>query len=145
VTDAPTPPTDWGADVAFVDDLLGPSVDFAADPLADAYVDTANTWAWRKRIEAGYDDTDPTAPTPADVIMGCGLYAVALYRERASTDSFPSFEDFPGATLTGGSMGQIKRLLGIPKGRVDATVALPAGTTAVDVMRRRRSRLWLVR
>lgn len=135
----PTPPLDFGVDVPFVDDLLGPSIDFAADPLADAYVDAANTWCYRKRRQAGYDDTDLTVPTAADVVMGCGLYAVALYRERSSTDSYPSFEDFPTASLTGGSLGQIKRLLGIPKARVDATAELTAGTTALEVLRRRRS------
>lgn len=132
-------PAGWGVDVPTVDDLLGPSVDFAADPLADLYVGAANSWAWRKRFEAGY--VDDTADTADDVKVGCGLYAVALFRERASVDGFQSFEEFPTSALTGGSLGQIRRMLGIGKARVDSSgVADPTG-----VLRRRRARLWLVR
>lgn len=133
----PAPPVGWGVDVPTVDELLGPSIDFAADALAELYVGAANAWAWRKRREAGY--VDDTADTADDVKIGCGLYAVALYRERSSVDGYQSFEDFPTAALTGGSLGQIRRMLGIGKGRVDASAELPAGKTALDVLRARRS------
>jgi len=102
---------------------LGPSAAPAGD---DAYlamaVAAANAWAWRKRREAGYadDDTDEApAPSP-DVGYGTTLYAVALWRERATTAGYPSFTDLADFAPPGGSMGQIRRLLGIGRAAVDA-------------------------
>lgn len=132
----------WGTTTETVQDMLGPSVTFDTDPLAQLYVDAANAWCWRKRFEAGYvdtpDDGDPVTTGP-DVMIGCSLYAVALWRERASTDGYTSFEDFPTATLVGGSLGQIRRLLGIPKPRTDTA---GADTSAMLLLRRRRRLGW---
>jgi hypothetical protein len=95
---------------------LGPSA--GDDPYLDDCVAAANAWAPRKRAEAGYLDDPDVAPSE-DVALGTTLYAVALYNERGSTDSHASFGDF--ATFTpAGSAGQINRLLGVGKGRVDA-------------------------
>ena len=52
------------------------------------------------------------------------MYAVALYRERGAVDGYPSFEDLSTFAPTGGSMGQINRLLGIGQARVDRPVDL---------------------
>jgi hypothetical protein len=108
---------------------LGPS---AAPPVDDEYlslaVDAANAWSYRKRREAGYDDPDAddaVAPSP-DITYGATLYAVALWRERAAVDGYPSFSDLADFTPPGGSMGQIRRLLGIGRAAVDAP---PDGTT----------------
>lgn len=105
---------------------LGPTAGAATDPYLTACVDAANAVATRKRAEAGYDDGDapPAAGWPGDVVMGATLYAVALWRERASADGFQSFDDFAaGAVLTGGAWPQIKRLLGIPRARVDTPMS----------------------
>jgi len=118
---------------------LGPG---AAPPADDAYLaaccDAANAAAYRKRAAAGYvDPPEPDAPAPSpDVGFGTTLWAVALWRERASTDGYGSFEDLGSYTPTGGSWGQIKRLLGIGRGRVDAPLSY------ADSLARRRAILF---
>ena len=122
---------------------LGPG---AAPPLTDVWLiaccDAANAAAYRKRREAGYDDPDDAgapAPTP-DVKIGATLWAVSLWRQRQSVDSFTSFEDLSGFTPTGGSWGEIRRMLGIGRAAVDAPPD-PDDPTAV-MLRRRRARYW---
>ena len=122
--------------VAQVQAALGPGVDAAADPYLADCVDAANAVCVRKRAEAGYTDPVPPAVVSADVVMGATLYAVALWRERASADSYQSFDDFAAAPLTGGAWPQIKRLLGIPRGRVDAPMS------AAEARARRRAILY---
>lgn len=114
---------------------LGPS---AAPPVADEYlglaVDAANAWSYRKRGEAGYDDPPDdgaAAPSP-DVAYGATLYAVALWRERAATDGYPSFTDLADFTPATGSLGQIRRLLGIGRAAVDA----PPDAATLRLLRR---------
>ena len=117
---------------------LGPG---AAPPGDDAWlaqsVAAANAWAYRKRAEAGYDDPpEPAAPAPSpDVAYGTTLYAMALWRERASTDGYSSFGDLSSYAPVGGSLGQIRRLLGIGRAATDAPDA-----AAVALYARRRWR-----
>lgn len=107
-----------------LDEALGPS---ASPGPADEYLvrcaAAANGWTARKRREAGYvDETTPPDPPVvigADTTMGATLYGVALWRERASADSFPSFEELAAYAPTGGTLGQIRRLLGIGRAQVD--------------------------
>lgn len=87
-----------------------------------AYVATcvtaANAWAFRRRQQAGYTDAPGTSPGN-DVQLGVTLYAETLYRERGSVDSFQSFNSMDmGATAPGATMGQINKLLGIPRSSV---------------------------
>lgn len=113
---------------------LGPSITLDA-VWAQTCCDAANRWAPRKRAEAGYvDPVDPADPG-ADVRLGTTLYAVALYRERGAVDGYPSFEELSSFAQTGGSSGQIRRLLGIGRGRVDRA---PTDTEVVAARRRRR-------
>jgi len=123
---------------ADVQAALGPSTDVTADPYLQQCVDASNATCSRKRLEAGYVDVDPVPPAvwPPDVVMGATLYAVALWRERASADSYQSFDELQGAVLTGGAWPQIKRLLGIPKGRVDTPLSY------ADARARRRELLY---
>lgn len=121
---------------------LGPS---AAPPVDDdwlvAAVGAANAAAYRKRAAAGYTDpADPDAPAPSDdVAYGTTLWAVALWRERGSTDGFSSYTELDTFTPTGGSWGQIKRLLGIGRAQVDtALVDLTNPSPAVLRVLRRR-------
>ncbi len=110
---------DW-CDVDSVQRLLGTSVDFTGDPVSVDVVAAANAWARRRRLAAGYVDDPAPAPAPsADVAMGTGLYAVALWRERASTDSFQSFGDLNVFSAGTGSSTRINQLLGIGKAAVD--------------------------
>lgn len=125
---------------ATVSTALGGTVE-ADDVYLAACCDAANAWAFRKRLEAGYHD-DPldgaAAPSP-DVAMGATLYAVALWRERAATDGYPSFEDLATYAPTGGSSGQIRRLLGIGRPATDAGALDPA---TVAAYRARRVARW---
>jgi len=92
----------------------------------DQVVPAADAWAQRKRAEAGYADDTPDVAPSADVKLGATLYAVALYRERASADSFTSFDELAAGPVVVGAMGQIKRLLGIGKAQVDRPVSVTA-------------------
>ncbi len=76
----------------------------------------ANSFAFRRRHEAGYDDNPTVAPNGA-AKMGTVLYAASLYRERGSVDSFQSFDamSMPQPSLT---MGRILQLLGVGRPQV---------------------------
>ena len=114
----------------------------ADDPWLAACVDAANAAAFRKREEAGYldDDTaDAAAPSP-DIGMGATLWAVALWRERQSTDGFASFEDLATFAPTGGSWATIRRMLAIGRARVDSPIPHDSVTVAALRSRRRRRR-----
>jgi hypothetical protein len=122
-----------------VDAALGAGSGAAGDPYLEQCVAAANAWSYRKRADAGYTDDgadDAPAPSP-DVGMGATLYAVALWRERASTDGFQSFGEIGAWSPTGGSLGQIKRLLGIPRAAVDR----PPAELAPLLRRRRATRI----
>lgn len=86
----------------------------------DAYLATvtpaACDWAFDQRLAAGYDD-DPDEVPSDRVKMGTILYAVTLYRERGSVDSYQSFDAMP-SVVPFGSLGQIRRLLGIGRPKV---------------------------
>jgi len=101
--------------VANVEDWLGftvvnPSSDFDLLTIAVA---AANQYAYRKRAEAGYFDASLSVVPSQDVLLGTIMYAGALYRERGSIDQYASFDPLATGTTTGGSMGQIMRLLGV--------------------------------
>lgn len=123
-------------DPATVARALGPGV--ATDGYLTDCCDAANAAAYRKRLAAGYSDDDTDgAPAPSpDVAMAATLWAVALWRERATTDGYPSFDDLSSFQPTGGSWATIRRLLGI--GRA-ATDRLPT-EVAVPLLRRRYRR-----
>ena len=101
--------------VADVEDWLGftvtnPSSDFDLLTIAVA---AANAYAYRKRAEAGYFDASISTVPSQDVRLGTIMYGGALYRERGSIDQYASFDPLATGTTTGGSMGQIMRLLGV--------------------------------
>jgi len=101
--------------IANVEDWLGftvvnPSSDFDLLTIAVA---AANQYAYRKRAEAGYFDASLSVVPSQDVLLGTIMYAGALYRERGSIDQYASFDPLATGTATGGSMGQIMRLLGV--------------------------------
>lgn len=126
-------------------DALGPTAapDVDDDWLA-ATVAAANAAAYRKRHAAGYDDPDdPAAPAPTpDVALGATLWAVALWRERATVDGYSSYQGLETFTPTGGSWGQVRRLLGIGRGQVDTPASLTADASNVVALRRRPPTRW---
>jgi hypothetical protein len=74
---------------------------------------SANSFAFRRRAEAGYKDQLATAPNAA-VTLGTIAYGGFLYRQRGSITDFAGFD---GMT-TGNSIGvspMIKQLLGIDR------------------------------
>ena len=101
--------------IADVEDWLGftvtnPSSDYDLLTICTA---AANAYAYRKRQEAGYFDASLSTVPSQDVRLGTIMFAGALYRERGSIDQYASFDPMATGTPTGGSMGQIMRLLGV--------------------------------
>jgi hypothetical protein len=100
------------------DDVAGflgftPEVDSQDAQYLTVCTEAANDFGYRRREQAGYSDSKcliPNASTPQGVV----LYAAALFRERGSVDSFASFQDVNIQPMVG-SMGQILRLLGVPR------------------------------
>lgn len=98
--------------------LLGYSPTEQADVVyLDWAVEAAQDFAWRRRQAAGYTTDHPNVKPGSDVLMGTAIYAMALYRERASVDSFSSFQDTPTPGLVG-TLPQILRLLGCNRSQV---------------------------
>ena len=97
--------------------------------------DAANAFAYRRRAAAGYLDDPDISPGP-DATLGTVTYAVALYRERGTVDSFASFEAFNAGAIPPSTYGQVLRLLGINRPAID----LP-DVDAVTVTARHRWRL----
>lgn len=79
-------------------------------------VSAANSWAFRKRREAGYTDSLTTAPDGA-AKLGCIQYAAIQYRSRGAVDGYASFDSMGMGTPTM-SLGQIMQLLGCGRPQV---------------------------
>jgi len=94
----------------------------------------ADAWAQRQRAAAGYVDDPDVAPS-ADAKLGTILYAVALYRERGSTDTFASFDQLGAGIEPFGSSKRIRQLLGVGRAQTDR-----APDPAVVPLRRRVGR-----
>lgn len=100
---------------ADVEDWLGFTVTVPSsdDDLLTICVAAANAYAYRKRQEAGYFDASLSTVPSQDVRLGTIMLGGAYYRERGSIDQYASFDPLATGTPTGGSMGQIMRLLGV--------------------------------
>lgn len=103
-------------DAAYVEDMLGFTPTGSDLTYLEEAVQAANDWAYKRRAAAGYNP-HPAYAGGANIRMGTGLYAMSLYRERGSVDSFASFQDMT-ITAAPGTMGQIMRLLGINRSQV---------------------------
>ena len=79
-------------------------------------VSAANSWAFRKRREAGYTDSLTTAPDGA-AKLGTIQYAATQYRSRGAVDGYASFDSMGMGTPTM-SLGQIMQLLGCGRPQV---------------------------
>jgi len=111
-----TPSCSWitSADVT---SWLGIDVATANDTAFIAVcVSAANSWAYRKRREAGYTDSLSTAPDGA-AKLGTIMYAATQYRSRGAVDGFASFDSMGMASPTM-SLGQIMQLLGCGRPQV---------------------------
>jgi hypothetical protein len=111
-----TPTCSWitSADVT---SWLGIEVATANDTAFIAVcVSAANSWAFRKRREAGYTDSLTTAPDGA-AKLGTIQYAAIQYRNRGAVDGYASFDSMSMGTPTM-SLGQIMQLLGCGRPQV---------------------------
>jgi hypothetical protein len=111
-----TPTCSWitSADVT---SWLGIEVATANDTAFIAVcVSAANSWAFRKRREAGYTDSLTTAPDGA-AKLGTVQYAAIQYRSRGAVDGYASFDSMSMGTPTM-SLGQIMQLLGCGRPQV---------------------------
>ena len=111
-----TPSCSWitSADVT---SWLGIEVATANDTAFIAVcVSAANSWAFRKRREAGYTDSLTTAPDGA-AKLGTIMYAATQYRSRGAVDGYASFDSMGMGTPTM-SLGQIMQLLGCGRPQV---------------------------
>lgn len=90
-----------------------PEAESTDEAFLESCVEAANDFGYRRREEAGYTDSRTVIPNPS-ALQGVVLYAAALFRERGSVDSFASFQDMNIQPMIG-SMGQILRLLGVPR------------------------------
>jgi hypothetical protein len=79
-------------------------------------VSAGNSWAFRKRREAGYTDSLTTAPDGA-AKLGTIMYAATQYRSRGAVDGYASFDSMGMGTPTM-SLGQIMQLLGCGRPQV---------------------------
>jgi len=79
-------------------------------------VNAANPWAFRKRREAGYTDSQAAAPS-GDVKLATVMFAAMQYRSRGAVDSYASFDQF-GNAAPSMSLGQIYSLLGTGRPQV---------------------------
>ena len=74
----------------------------------------ANSFAYRRRLEAGYRNESLTTVPNGSVSLGTIMYGGALYRQRGGVTDFASFDGLG----TGGTMGlspMIKQLLGVDR------------------------------
>jgi hypothetical protein len=111
-----TPTCSWitSADVT---SWLGIEVATANDTAFIAVcVSAANSWAFRKRREAGWTDSLSSAPDGA-AKLGTIQYAAIQYRTRGAVDGYASFDSMGMGTPTM-SLGQIMQLLGCGRPQV---------------------------
>ena len=114
VSFSPSPSWIVSADVS---SWLGIDVATANDTAFIAVcVSAANSWAFRKRREAGYTDSLTSAPDGA-AKLGTVMYAAMQYRSRGAVDGYASFDSMGMGTPTM-SLGQIMQLLGCGRPQV---------------------------
>lgn len=98
-----------------IEDWLGIGTATAADTafLTQCAL-AANSFAYRRRQEAGYKNESLTTVPNGSVSLGAIMYGGALYRQRGGVTDFATFDGLG----TGGTMGlspMIKQLLGVDR------------------------------
>ena len=98
-----------------IEDWLGIGTATAADTaFLTSCALAANSFAYRRRLEAGYRKESLTTVPNGSVSLGTIMYGGALYRQRGGVTDFASFDGLG----TGGTMGlspMIKQLLGVDR------------------------------
>ena len=98
-----------------IEDWLGIGTATAADTaFLTSCALAANSFAYRRRLEAGYRMESLTTVPNGSVSLGTIMYGGALYRQRGGVTDFATFDGLG----TGGTMGlspMIKQLLGVDR------------------------------
>ena len=98
-----------------IEDWLGIGTATAADTaFLTSCALAANSFAYRRRLEAGYRMESLTTVPNGSVSLGTIMYGGALYRQRGGVTDFASFDGLG----TGGTMGlspMLKQLLGVDR------------------------------
>ena len=98
-----------------IEDWLGIGTATAADTaFLTSCALAANSFAYRRRLEAGYRNESFTTVPNGSVSLGTIMYGGALYRQRGGVTDFATFDGLG----TGGTMGlspMIKQLLGVDR------------------------------
>lgn len=98
-----------------IEDWLGIGTATAADTaFLSSCALAANSFAYRRRQEAGYKNESLTTVPNGSVSLGTIMYGGALYRQRGGVTDFATFDGLG----TGGTMGlspMIKQLLGVDR------------------------------
>ena len=98
-----------------IEDWLGIGTATAADT---AFLTTcalaANSFAYRRRQEAGYRNESLTSVPNGSVSLGTIMYGGALYRQRGGVTDFATFDGL-GTGNTMGLSPMIKQLLGVDR------------------------------
>ena len=98
-----------------IEDWLGIGTATAADTaFLTICALAANSFAYRRRLEAGYRNESLTTVPNGSVSLGTIMYGGALYRQRGGVTDFATFDGLG----TGGTMGlspMIKQLLGVDR------------------------------
>ena len=104
----------WLSSTAPVTEFLGIASATANDTaFLTTCVAAANSWCFKRRVQAGYHDSLTTVPD-SSVLLGTTLYAAGLYRERGTTgDSYASFGDMSGHPLM--TLVRVNQLLGVKR------------------------------
>lgn len=105
-------------DVEYVEVILGYETTGDDATYLDECVEAAEDWTWRMRQSSGYKYDHPNIAPSADIRLGCGLYALALFREKGTVDGFASFDGMNIPATPTLSMGRILQLIGCKKPRV---------------------------
>lgn len=111
-------PVTWATYADVVADIAYDPIDFTDISYLELALESANSWCWNKRAQAGYTDIPGIAPEP-QVKRAVIKTAGAWYKQRGAVDNFASFQDLDTQPqVFGGMYPDILRMLGVGKPRI---------------------------
>jgi len=111
-------PVTWATYADVVADIAYDPIDFTDISYLELALESANSWCWNKRAQAGYTDIPTIAPEP-QVKRAVIKTAGSWYKGRGAVDNFPSFQELDVQPQAfGGQYPDILRMLGVGKPKV---------------------------
>jgi hypothetical protein len=110
LTGATATPPAW----ASVDDVVAWAGGDALDVNVTRATSAANVWCFNRRQQFGYTD-DPSVAPDDGCNLAVVLYAESLLKGRGAADGFAGFADNIQGQTPGGGLGQINKLLRVPR------------------------------